>query len=47
MQIINWNIAGNPVNWIKIGLMTAIFVFGMELIYQSMFPKPLPTNISE
>lgn len=45
--MINWNIAGNPINWFKIGLMAAIFVFGFELVYQSMFPKPIATNIND
>jgi hypothetical protein len=31
-QIINWEIISNPLNWIIVGLMLAIAVFGLNLI---------------
>jgi hypothetical protein len=31
-QIINWDIAKNPLNWIIVGLMLSIAVFGLNLI---------------
>ena len=31
-QLINWDIIKNPVNWVIVGLMLAIAVFGANLI---------------
>jgi hypothetical protein len=31
-QIINWEIIANPLNWIIVGLMLAIAVFGLSLV---------------
>jgi hypothetical protein len=31
-QIINWEIAANPLNWVIVALMLAIAVFGLNLI---------------
>jgi hypothetical protein len=31
-QLINWDLAKNPINWIIVGLMLAIAVFGLNLI---------------
>lgn len=42
--MINWNIAGHPVNWIKIGLMAAIFVFGAEYLVQCLHPAPATSD---
>lgn len=31
-QLINWDIAKNPLNWVIVGLMLMIAVFGLNLI---------------
>jgi hypothetical protein len=31
-QIINWELAANPLNWVIVALMLAIAVFGLNLI---------------
>jgi hypothetical protein len=36
--MINWDIAGHPLNWVKIGLMAAIFLFAVELVANTINP---------
>jgi hypothetical protein len=31
-QLINWELAKNPINWIIVGLMLMIAVFGLNLV---------------
>jgi hypothetical protein len=31
-QLINWELIKNPVNWVIVGLMLAIAVFGLNLV---------------
>jgi hypothetical protein len=31
-QLINWDIIANPINWMIVGLMLAIAVFGLNLV---------------
>jgi hypothetical protein len=31
-QLINWELAKNPLNWVVVGLMLMIAVFGLNLI---------------
>lgn len=47
MGLINWNIAGHPTNWIKIGLMALFFCLGAELLAKSTKAQQavVPPNI--
>jgi hypothetical protein len=31
-QLINWELAANPINWIIVGLMLAIATFGLSVV---------------
>jgi hypothetical protein len=33
-QLINWELIKNPVNWVIVGLMLAIAVFGLNLVME-------------
>lgn len=47
-KFINMNIASHPANWIKIGIMAAIFCFGAELLAKAIDPGTDPApNIQE
>ena len=33
-QLINWELIKNPINWVIVGLMLAIAVFGLNLVME-------------
>ena len=33
-QLINWELIKNPVNWVVVGLMLSIAVFGLNLVLE-------------